>query len=158
MAIDYFGYYSAADDTYLASTITSTDTYSNVIVPVPQPIESDWALLQANQMKIILYLGRIHQIKGLDLLVESYKKIVDKDNNIVLVIVGPDGGYLSSLKEKIRKLNLDDKVIFTGPLYDIDKLEYMFYLHLMKLFLILFLRHGYVRFLLLLQMFVGFQV
>lgn len=57
MSIDYFGYYSSAAGNLWAPTITSTSTYSNVISAIPEPIDSDWALLQTNQMGTILYLG-----------------------------------------------------------------------------------------------------
>ncbi len=40
-----------------------------------------------------------------------------------LVIVGPDDGYLPALKKLIKELKIEDKVLFTGPLYGKKKLE-----------------------------------
>jgi|Deesub1362A_J573_1020465.scaffolds.fasta_scaffold01100_3 glycosyltransferase involved in cell wall biosynthesis len=73
--------------------------------------------------KIILYLGRIHKIKGLDLLVSAFADLIKEIDNVKLVMVGPDDGFLSILKSQIEKLGVSDKVLLTGPLYDGDKLE-----------------------------------
>ena len=73
--------------------------------------------------KIILYLGRIHQIKGLDILVKAFKNVIEEFEGIRLVIVGPDDGYLSEIKILIRALKMEDDVKLPGPLYGREKLE-----------------------------------
>lgn len=73
--------------------------------------------------KIILYLGRIDKIKGIDLLIDAYSDLVNKIDNTKLVIVGPNSDYLTILNEQIMNLDIDDSVLFTGPLYGRDKLE-----------------------------------
>jgi glycosyltransferase involved in cell wall biosynthesis len=73
--------------------------------------------------KIILYLGRIHKIKGIDLLIDTFADLIDKFANVKLVIVGPDDGFLQVLEKQVRNLDIDGKVIFTGPLFNRDKLE-----------------------------------
>lgn len=73
--------------------------------------------------KIVLYLGRIHKIKGVDLLVEAFSDLTCKIEGVKLVIAGPDDGFLSTLKMQIEFLNIGDKILFTGPLYGMDKLE-----------------------------------
>jgi len=73
--------------------------------------------------KIILYLGRIHKIKGLALLVKAFADLSKPLRNIKLVIVGLDDGYLPSLKRLIADLEISDKVLFTGPLYGQEKLK-----------------------------------
>ena len=85
----------------------------------------------SDEDKLILFVGRIHEIKGLDLLIESFNDLIndgvednsDKRNSIKLVIVGPDDGYLSKLEEKIKEYSLHDSVIITGPLYKEEKQE-----------------------------------
>ena len=64
--------------------------------------------------KVILYLGRIHKTKGIDLLVEAFADLVKDLDDVRLVIVGPDDGYRSTLEELIQELKVDDKVLFTG--------------------------------------------
>ncbi len=75
--------------------------------------------------KLILFVGRIHEIKGLDLLIDSFNDLIDlnENKNIKLAIVGPDDGYLAELEDKIRAYSLDDNLIVTGPLYKEEKQE-----------------------------------
>lgn len=51
--------------------------------------------------KLILFVGRIHEIKGLDLLIDSFNDLIglNENENIKLAIVGPDDGYLTELEE-----------------------------------------------------------
>jgi glycosyltransferase involved in cell wall biosynthesis len=75
--------------------------------------------------KIILYLGRINKIKGIDFLIKgySYLKKNDKYKDALLVIVGPDDGYLAEVRTMISSQGLRDKVALVGPLYGRAKLE-----------------------------------
>jgi glycosyltransferase involved in cell wall biosynthesis len=73
--------------------------------------------------KIVLYLGRIHRIKGIDILVEAFANVLKKLENVKLVVVGPDDGFLGELKQLIKALKVEDDVIMPGPLYGREKLE-----------------------------------
>lgn len=75
--------------------------------------------------KLILFIGRIHEIKGLDLLIDAFNDLIHNgsNNSIKLAIVGPDDGYLSKLEEKIEDYSLEEDVIITGPLYKEEKQE-----------------------------------
>jgi glycosyltransferase involved in cell wall biosynthesis len=77
------------------------------------------------EKKIILYLGRIHKIKGIDFLVKAYARLTKnmKFDNTILVIAGPDDGYLSEIRSLMKSLKIDDKILLTGPLYGCFKLE-----------------------------------
>lgn len=76
-----------------------------------------------SDQRIILYVGRIDKIKRLDLLAEAFAELSRNLDNVKLVIVGSDDGYLPSLKRLIVELKISDKVLFTGSLYGEDKLE-----------------------------------
>ncbi len=74
--------------------------------------------------KIVLYLGSIEYIKGLDFLIKSFTKLGGDDNVLVLVGETPNLSYLETLCDMVIKLGMDKgKVIFTGGLYGKDKLE-----------------------------------
>ena len=73
--------------------------------------------------KIILYLGRIHKTKGIDLLVRAFSDLIKELENVRLIIVGPDDGFLSTLKKQMVDLKISDRILFTGPLYERDKLK-----------------------------------
>lgn len=62
--------------------------------------------------KRLLFLGRIHKKKGLDILFNIWNKIKMTQNDWELKIVGPDDGYLKDLKLIKKKLSLSD-VIFS---------------------------------------------
>ena len=84
--------------------------------------------------KLILFVGRIHEIKGLDLLLDAFNDLIVQSNeknslenidcsSIKLAIVGPDDGYLVKLEEKVKEYSLEENVIITGPLYKEEKHE-----------------------------------
>jgi glycosyltransferase involved in cell wall biosynthesis len=74
--------------------------------------------------KIVLFLSRIHEIKGADLLVAAFSRAkLAVDFPVKLVIAGPDGGYTRTLKSLAKELEVDDDVVFPGPLYEREKLE-----------------------------------
>lgn len=75
------------------------------------------------QKHIVMFLGRVNWIKGIDFLVESFYELAKDRDDVILVIVGPDDGYMSSLEELIDRLNLSHKVLFTGFLTGNDKLS-----------------------------------
>ena len=47
-----------------------------------------------NDEKIVLYVGRIHKDKGIDMLVRAFAFLSKKIQNVKLVIAGPDDGFL----------------------------------------------------------------
>jgi glycosyltransferase involved in cell wall biosynthesis len=73
--------------------------------------------------RIILFLGRIHKTKGLELLLRAFCKLQRVLPDVRLAIAGPDGGYLRQVMEDIRHLGITNNVLLTGPLYADAKLE-----------------------------------
>ncbi|GAI22468.1 unnamed protein product, partial [marine sediment metagenome] len=73
--------------------------------------------------KIVLFVGRIHKIKGLGLLIKAFSILVKDMNNIKLVIVGPDGGDLSRVKRSVASKKIKEKVLITGLLSGREKLS-----------------------------------
>ena len=76
----------------------------------------------SKEKKIVIFIGRLHQIKGLDTLILAFAKVVKKEPEIVLVLAGPDDGCGKNLKSQISNLKINDKVIFTGMLLGGDKI------------------------------------
>lgn len=64
--------------------------------------------------QIVLYVGRIHESKGLELLVKSFAIVSKELDNVRLVIVGPDDGYKSYLIRLMTNLKILEKSLFTG--------------------------------------------
>ena len=72
--------------------------------------------------KVVLFLGRVHKSKGIDLLIKAFAGIARDFTDARLVVAGPDDGHLPELKAMAAGLGLTNKVIFTGPLFGEDKL------------------------------------
>jgi len=72
---------------------------------------------------VLLFLGRIHRIKGLDLLLGAFAELVrDSGASLTLVIAGPDDGYLEAVTRQVRNLGIGEHVLVPGPLYGERKL------------------------------------
>jgi glycosyltransferase involved in cell wall biosynthesis len=73
--------------------------------------------------EVILFLGRIHPKKGLDLFAKAFGKIAKERKDICLLIVGPDeGGYQAQIEKLLEEGRVLNKVIFTGMLTGYKKL------------------------------------
>ena len=71
----------------------------------------------------LLYLGRIHKKKGIDLLLRAWRAVTPKFPEWELIIAGPDdGGYLDDMRRLAADLGLQ-RVKFPGPVYGEDKLR-----------------------------------
>jgi len=70
---------------------------------------------------VILYLGRLHKSKGIDLLIEAFAYLASQMDNVQLVLVGPDGGIKRDLMRKIAERNLNNHVLFTGHVSEWEK-------------------------------------
>lgn len=73
--------------------------------------------------RMLLFVGRLHYLKGIDILIESVKHLMEKDKNIKLIIVGRDDGEEKELKEMAPE-SLINRIIFTGPIYEPDIYDY----------------------------------
>ena len=77
---------------------------------------------QLANKRIILFLGRMHSIKGLDVLAESFSKIAEKFQDSMLLLVGPDeDDTIRRMKSALRSSGNLDRVVFTGTLTGSDK-------------------------------------
>ena len=74
-----------------------------------------------NKIKQILFLGRIAPIKDLETLMKSIKIISEKNEKVILNLVGPEEEeYALKIKKLISDLNLKN-VNFLGPIYDLKE-------------------------------------
>lgn len=73
--------------------------------------------------KLILYLGRINETKGLDFAVKAFSELCKELNQVTFVIAGHDDGYKTELEKLVKHLNLGNKVRYTGSLNEEDKLS-----------------------------------
>ena len=74
---------------------------------------------------VIVSMGRIHAKKGYDILIKSFKLLLDDFPKALLFIAGKDEGEQRKLEQLIGKLDMKKKVIFTGPLDKQEKFNFM---------------------------------
>ena len=71
----------------------------------------------------VLFLGRIHPKKGLDILAKAFGEIAQVHDDVRLVIAGPDeGGYRQEVEAELKAAHVLDKVHFTGKVTGEQKL------------------------------------
>ena len=77
---------------------------------------------QIGERPLVLFLGRVHPKKGLDLLLPAFAKVSSTD--AFLVIVGPvtEKSYVEKLKSMAKSQGMADRVIFSGTLYGPDRI------------------------------------
>lgn len=98
---------------------------------IPNPIDNTFFSMsnKRNKLeaeKVILYVGRLHPEKGVHLLVDAFKLITNKTENIRLKIIGPyketqgGGGY--SYFKKLKIMTAGHKIKLAKPIFDIKNL------------------------------------
>lgn len=79
---------------------------------IPRPLREDGA------PRTLLYLGRLHPIKGLTELLAAWARLGEVRNGWRLVLAGPDdGGHRATLEGLVRRHGLESHVSFPGPLH-----------------------------------------
>ena len=73
--------------------------------------------------KIILYAGRLVKVKNLPLLLKAVAMIRNSKHNIILLIIG-EGGEKAKLKRKVRRLEIEDVVVFISSAPQKDLVNY----------------------------------
>ena len=67
--------------------------------------------------RIMLFLGRIQEKKGCDILLEAFAKVAGIDSKLHLVMAGPDqSGWVEKLQAKAMKLGISDRISWPGML------------------------------------------
>ncbi|MEY4116970.1 MAG: hypothetical protein RLZZ116_298 [Planctomycetota bacterium] len=69
----------------------------------------------------ILFVGRLHPIKGIDLLIRSYAYARKRGLGLELVIVGPNEVQQPELESLARELGISDHVHFPGGMFGPEK-------------------------------------
>jgi glycosyltransferase involved in cell wall biosynthesis len=74
--------------------------------------------------QVILFLGRLHPIKGVDLLIDAFVRIASEHPMARLVVAGPDEfGFADKLRAEIAALNLSERIILPGMVSGDAKLD-----------------------------------
>jgi glycosyltransferase involved in cell wall biosynthesis len=72
--------------------------------------------------RIILFLSRMHEKKGGDLLIEAFARIAAKDDRLHLIMAGPDqAGLQQKLRSLAETLGVSNRITWPGMLQGSDK-------------------------------------
>jgi glycosyltransferase involved in cell wall biosynthesis len=98
--------------------------FSQPVAVIPNGIDiPDDATKRRSGLRTLLFLGRVHPIKGLDMLLPAWKAVQDRFPGWRVVIAGPDhDGYLSKMEQLAARLSLK-RIEFVGALKGKDKWE-----------------------------------
>ena len=100
---------------------------NGVDIPLPRPDAT--ASIQARfdiapDATMILFLGRLHPIKGADKLLEAFMIVANEVPNAVLVIAGPDEwGLESQWRNRARGAAAGNRVVFPGMIGGEEKAD-----------------------------------
>lgn len=119
--------FTCAEEERLAKLSFSSYRVNPEIVPFggSQPPESlddlaedfrrEYPILEGRRM--LLFLGRVHEKKGCDILIEAFSRIAKEHKSIVLGIAGPGTDALvTELKSLATKLGVSNKIMWFGML------------------------------------------
>lgn len=67
--------------------------------------------------RLVLFLGRLHKVKGCDLLLEAFAQVAKTDERLHLLMAGPDNTNLAtSLKTQAEQLGINQRITWSGAL------------------------------------------
>ena len=79
--------------------------------------------ISANKPDKVLFLSRLHQKKGLDLLLPAFKKVLDRVPSAELIIAGPDFGMRSFVESFVQNNDLESSIKYIGTVAGQEKID-----------------------------------
>jgi glycosyltransferase involved in cell wall biosynthesis len=91
------------------------------LLPARRELERLYPQLVGKQ--VVLFLGRLHPVKGLDILARAFGKVARERDDLCLLVVGPDSaGYQAEVAKILEAEGALGKVVFAGMLTGREKL------------------------------------
>lgn len=91
------------------------------IAPPPEDATEGAAFFEAYPQlrgkRVLLFLSRVHEKKGCDMLIEAFAQVTSRHPNVRLVIAGPgDDATIAALKHDVHARGIESQVVWTGML------------------------------------------
>lgn len=96
--------------------VTYNSNNSEELLRIRHELSKEQPLLPQNDHRVI-HIGRLVKWKKVDLLMDAFLKVLSYFPVAELVIIG-DGPEMGNLKKHACDLKIDNRVIFTGEIYD----------------------------------------
>ncbi len=123
-------HYTAEDEMRLAAPFAQGTR--GVVVPLGIDVDTYQALPdpyvfrarypETGSRRIVLFMSRLHEKKGLDLLVPAFARVIASRPDLHLVVAGPDDGVGGALRRWIAEAGLSGRASVVGMLSGADKL------------------------------------
>jgi glycosyltransferase involved in cell wall biosynthesis len=84
-----------------------------------------YRLPQESHDHLLMFVGRLHRKKGLDLLAKAFVKIVALEPHAHLAILGPDEGMGDEVRALLESADASDRATFLGLVTGQDKIDLM---------------------------------
>jgi len=81
--------------------------------------------LDITPSKIIVSMGRLHKVKGFDILIRSFIEVLKVYPEAILLIAGKDAGEKKHLEKIINELNIGKQIYFVGEVSDQNKIDFL---------------------------------
>lgn len=95
------------------------------VITVPNGVEGEESFADAGDFlpsgRFVLFVGRLAEIKGPDLLLSAFARVCERHPDIKLVLAGPDFGLGPQLRARASDPLLADRVIFPGFVNERDR-------------------------------------
>lgn len=89
-----------------------------------EPFDNIPASPHSRKRRRVLFLGRLHPKKGIDLLLQAWGKLAQRHPDWEIVVAGPnEDDHLTSLREIVQRLGLGKSVTFPGPVTGTEKVR-----------------------------------
>lgn len=75
------------------------------------------AELGIREPNVLLYLGRLHERKGIQHLIPAFEALAAERKDVHLAVVGSDDGYEATLRRRAAASPARERITFPGPIY-----------------------------------------
>ncbi|WP_231975678.1 glycosyltransferase [Pseudomonas oryzae] len=114
----------ARESFWLYSAKEAVSSYGTDAPPIDEGLSSAFLdkFPELKNKRLILFLSRIHEKKGCDLLIEAFAQTAKNDKSLHLIMAGPDQtGWKATLTAQAKRLGIASRVTWPGMLRDSEK-------------------------------------
>ena len=98
------------------------DSFQNSITVSRNELLNKFTNITFNNVSNVFFsMGRLHKIKGFNVLIDAFNLFLEKDKYAKLIIAGGDDGVGKQLQDQIQKFNLSTSVFIIGAINFEDK-------------------------------------
>jgi len=113
-----------AAECHVVSDGVYVDSFSNSKIFSVTELVNKYANKEFTDVSDVVFsMGRLHEIKGFDILIDSFTLVLKNKPNAKLLIAGSDDRYKYILEKQIKDLNLKDSVFLIGIVNNSQKKE-----------------------------------